>query len=361
LDNWKNVFQYTDDTALTKAVCESLIQSKGLDMSNLAKELVTKYENEPNRGYAAGAICLFEELSFQKSKNNLAEKCLKPSLNLFNGTGSFGNGSGMRITPISLYTYNQSEKEMIITAVLATSVTHSHYLSLVGGLLQCYAVRFAFDTEIVAFENEPSIFLTKFLDGMIEFIKYVEKNLLNIIKEAIEGNIKDVCKDMKFHLSWLEKRLEIQTKDEKNLNAYSKRLEILKSLFQEYQKGNIIKLDNFHKNYAKCDVTALESIPVALFAFIVASDPKCENEVNSKLHTEISFTKYDNFERTILYAVSLGGDTDTIASMAGAIAGAFYGSCTNSNSKSLFKKCEEYSHMYNYAEELFKLNNFIIL
>ena len=31
------------------------------------------------------------------------------------------------------------------------------------------------------------------------------------------------------------------------------------------------------------------------------------------------------FERTIIYAISLGGDTDTIATMAGAIAGAFYG------------------------------------
>ena len=31
------------------------------------------------------------------------------------------------------------------------------------------------------------------------------------------------------------------------------------------------------------------------------------------------------YERTIMYAISLGGDTDTIATMAGAIAGAYYG------------------------------------
>ena len=31
------------------------------------------------------------------------------------------------------------------------------------------------------------------------------------------------------------------------------------------------------------------------------------------------------FERTIIYAISLGGDTDTIATMAGAIAGAYWG------------------------------------
>ena len=31
------------------------------------------------------------------------------------------------------------------------------------------------------------------------------------------------------------------------------------------------------------------------------------------------------FERTIIFAVTLGGDTDTIATMAGAMAGAYYG------------------------------------
>jgi len=35
--------------------------------------------------------------------------------------------------------------------------------------------------------------------------------------------------------------------------------------------------------------------------------------------------QYNAFERTIVYAISLGGDTDTIATMAGAIAGAYHG------------------------------------
>ena len=42
--------------------------------------------------------------------------------------------------------------------------------------------------------------------------------------------------------------------------------------------------------------------------------------------TSIFAFQTDNpLERTIIYAVSLGGDTDTIATMAGAIAGALYG------------------------------------
>ncbi|MDI6810315.1 MAG: ADP-ribosylglycohydrolase family protein [archaeon] len=38
-----------------------------------------------------------------------------------------------------------------------------------------------------------------------------------------------------------------------------------------------------------------------------------------------SFLRFDNFEDSVAYAVSLGGDTDTIGAMTGAISGAYYG------------------------------------
>ena len=152
-------------------------------------------------------------------------------------------------------------------------------------------------------------------------------------------------------------------------HAYSNRLEKLKDLFHECQNGALISLEEFHKSYAKCDATALESIPVALFAFLVANDPKCENEINSKLNTKNSFKKtgakvknfklhnsvYDNFDRTIIYAITLGGDTDTIASMAGAIAGAFYGPIKLSESRKYYKYCEETNAICETGNRLYKL------
>ena len=51
-------------------------------------------------------------------------------------------------------------------------------------------------------------------------------------------------------------------------------------------------------------IEAFNSVPTAIFSFLV--------------HPE-------DFSSTIIYAVSLGGDTDTIASMAGAISGAHLG------------------------------------
>nr|CAD7458106.1 unnamed protein product [Timema tahoe] len=61
----------------------------------------------------------------------------------------------------------------------------------------------------------------------------------------------------------------------------------------------------------------------------------------------------DPFRRTLQYAISLGGDTDTIASMAGAIAGAFYG--YEAINTSLQKHCELLDQVIKYADDLFKL------
>jgi len=49
--------------------------------------------------------------------------------------------------------------------------------------------------------------------------------------------------------------------------------------------------------------SSLESVPTAIYAFLSHRD----------------------FKSAVIYAVSLGGDADTIGAMTGAIAGAFYG------------------------------------
>lgn len=41
----------------------------------------------------------------------------------------------------------------------------------------------------------------------------------------------------------------------------------------------------------------------------------------SCFYNHVSFQAENEFQRTLHYAISLGGDTDTIASMAGSIAG----------------------------------------
>lgn len=66
----------------------------------------------------------------------------------------------------------------------------------------------------------------------------------------------------------------------------------------------------------------------------------------------IFFFQTDNiFRRTIQYAISFGGDTDTIASMAGAIAGAYVGE--KQIGENLQKQCEFSSEMVKIADNLY--------
>lgn len=57
------------------------------------------------------------------------------------------------------------------------------------------------------------------------------------------------------------------------------------------------------------------------------------------------------FRRTIQYAITLGGDTDTIASMAGAIAGAYLG--VEAINENMLKHCEFHEEMLEMADDLF--------
>lgn len=68
------------------------------------------------------------------------------------------------------------------------------------------------------------------------------------------------------------------------------------------------------------------------------------------------FLQTDNpFRRTIEYAISLGGDTDTIASMAGAISGAYFSD--DIIPKNLVFHCESHEEVIAIANRLYEISN----
>ena len=62
-------------------------------------------------------------------------------------------------------------------------------------------------------------------------------------------------------------------------------------------------------------IKATEAISAAIFSFLSCLADR----------QPVELSEFNKVQQTIFYAISLGGDTDTIATMAGAIAGAFYG------------------------------------
>lgn len=86
-------------------------------------------------------------------------------------------------------------------------------------------------------------------------------------------------------------------------------------------------------------VNALYSVPTAIYCFLRG--------------TQSTIAEPHAFTQTLAYTISLGGDTDTIASMACALGGAYYGEAAIS--ETLTKHCEGSEEIVELADQMFKV------
>lgn len=197
---------FTDDSVMTLAVAKWLMEDEAHTLNYLIccmQELGNKY---PNAGYG-GRFCWW-----------LSQEEPQPY-------NSWGNGAGMRVSPVGLYA--KTLDEALALAALTASVSHNHAEGVKGA--QAIAA---------------CVFLCKEGKTKAEIKEYVEKTFYYNLNRTIA---------------------EIRP--------------------------------TYH-----FDVSCQGSVPEAIIAFL---------EGNS-------------FEEVIRLAVSIGGDSDTIACMAGAIAGCMY-------------------------------------
>ncbi|KAJ8980095.1 hypothetical protein NQ317_008556 [Molorchus minor] len=295
--NFKGPYkQYTDDTAMMKSVAKFIIDKPEPDYKFLAKLFATEYFSEPKRGYGQNVIEVFHKL-----KNSKFENIYKPATEQFFGSGSYGNGGAMRIAPVALF-FHDNYKLMLEVAINTTKITHTNILGINGALLQCIAIH-----QALLMDPENKIDPIVFCKKLNEKMKELEK----------------VDEDDEYDLDGTSK-------------AYQDSLEIVEYLLEkEYNDGLdeevIEKLGN--------DIRAHKSVPTAIYCFL-----RAQSEI-PKIDTS------NIFRRTIQYAISLGGDTDTIACMAGAIAGAYLGE--DAISPYLAKQCEFYKEVLEMADNLF--------
>ena len=234
----QEVLTYTDDTHMMIGVAESLIRNRGFDGEDMAHTFVKNYELEPWRGYGPGPPHIFRLIRAGAVWDEAAQGLYR--------SGSYGNGSAMRIAPIGVF-YHNNPALLREVAYKSSQITHAHQLGKEGAALQAYAIALVTTLEPgLAFDQGD--FLAKLLSYVPDRV-YQEK-----------------------------------------LN----RVEVL--LNQPDRDRVIIELGN--------GIEAFNSVPTAIYCFL------------SQPHS---------FAQAILYAISLGGDTDTIAAMTGAISGAYLG------------------------------------
>lgn len=120
--------------------------------------------------------------------------------------------------------------------------------------------------------------------------------------------------------------------------SFIKQLDQVKELLDAHDKNPTDSDVEFVIKTLGCDVSAQQAVPTALYCFL--------RNLNQ------------GFRKTLYYAISVGGDTDTIASMCCSLAGGYYG--FNNIPQEWMDCCEGVNEMKNYAEQLYEtyLSNF---
>ncbi|XP_069751759.1 ADP-ribosylhydrolase ARH3 isoform X1 [Narcine bancroftii] len=283
---------YSDDTAMTRCVAQSLISKTDFDEVDMAKRFAEEYNEQPDRGYGSGVILVFKKLLRPNCKD-----VFKPAREQFKGKGSYGNGGAMRIVPISLA--YPDVQDVIKFAKKNAQVTHASSLGYNGAILQALAVHHALRGEL-----KEDLYLDHLIGEM----------------QLIENDEKSLSDARDFHEFPYCIRL-------KKMKTFLSRTDVSKEeVINELGNG----------------VAALESVPTAIYSFLRCINPDPEIP-----------EKYNGLERTIIYSISLGGDTDTIATMAGAIAGAYYGK--DHIPQSWQRSCEAHKDADYFGEKLYEI------
>lgn len=109
-------WRYTDDTQMALSIFEELRKNGEIHPSKLAKSFAGYFDI--SRGYGLGAEQLLINIRNGGDWSELASS-------MFDGSGSFGNGSAMRVAPIGAYFADDLNK-VIENATQSSIVTHTH-------------------------------------------------------------------------------------------------------------------------------------------------------------------------------------------------------------------------------------------
>ena len=74
------------------------------------------YFRDPRRGYGQSISTVFMKLRFN------VDDVYRPAMEQFDGKGSFGNGSAMRVTPAALFAYKNKDMLIEVTDSLTAYV-----------------------------------------------------------------------------------------------------------------------------------------------------------------------------------------------------------------------------------------------
>ncbi len=148
-------WRWTDDTAMAKSVAANLEEHGDIEPGSLAEAMMTSYQDEPWRGYGAGAHDLFKQMAAGTPWHEAAGS-------LFNGTGSYGNGAAMRVAPVGAY-FSDDLDAVVPAAGRSAIVTHAHIEGQAGAIAIAVAAAIAWQMR----EDSPEAFATRMFEEVL--------------------------------------------------------------------------------------------------------------------------------------------------------------------------------------------------
>jgi poly(ADP-ribose) glycohydrolase ARH3 len=153
-----DVLIYTDDTAMSIGLAESITQLGRLDEQHLGDTFRANYKREPWRGYAMGPPTVFRMVERRGMSYSEAAR------SLFGEQGSFGNGAAMRITPVGLFFHDSPN--LYEKARASASVTHAHPVGVDGAAVLAWAI-----SQAVKLDPREPFPSEDFSQGLVDFAR----------------------------------------------------------------------------------------------------------------------------------------------------------------------------------------------
>jgi len=126
---------WTDDTAMALSVFEELEETHLIDRDSLAVRFARRYRKDNRRGYGGTAHEILMDISLGGDWREVAQGA-------FDGQGSMGNGSAMRVAPIGAY-FADDLQAVIQHARASAEPTHAHPEGQAGAIAVAVAAAIA--------------------------------------------------------------------------------------------------------------------------------------------------------------------------------------------------------------------------
>ena len=252
---------YTDDTQMAIALAEHLLEREEIDPDELGHAFLAAHD--PERGYGEGTTAVLRLIESGVPSTEAV-------VQVFDGDGSIGNGAAMRVAPVAVRFAGDLERT-VEQADRSARATHGHLFGIDAARVQAAAVATALsDRDVVSAAHAAAA--TAEMRHRLDAVNA-------LLVQASDADPQPPGDDRPPP----PREPEPEPLSVPDHPGAAEPREVAAVL------GNA--------------TAGLESVPTAIYAALA----------------------HDDFERAVTFAVRCGGDADTIAAMAGAIAGARHG------------------------------------